>query len=123
MFEMLSCASGAVPSVGEERSARTATAPTGTEEPPMPTPAQYRRAEQDRAAARDLDYTADILRQVGNADGHINRRRGDLSLNLAALVEACGRHYRSLPAEVAAQALRVADAVDRATGQRRTTSG
>ncbi|WP_219418809.1 hypothetical protein [Pseudonocardia nigra] len=86
----------------------------------MPTPAQHRRAGYARAAARELADTADILRQVGHADGHLDPRRGDVSLTLAALVDTCGRHYPSLPNEVAAQALRVADAVDRATGHRRS---
>jgi hypothetical protein len=89
------------------------------EQQPMATAAKQRRAEHARQAARDLEDTADILRQVGAGDGHVDPRRGDVSLTLAALVEACGRHYRDLPIEVAAQAIQVADAVDRATGSRR----
>jgi hypothetical protein len=69
--------------------------------------------------ARELADTADILRRVGHADGHLDPRRGDVGLTLAALVDTCAGRHPSLPYEVVAQALRVAGAVDRAPGQRR----
>ncbi|HET6257928.1 MAG TPA: hypothetical protein VFE39_04675 [Pseudonocardia sp.] len=88
----------------------------------MTTP--YTLAEQRAARARvdsgALAETADLLRQVARHDGHVDARRGDVSASLAALVEAIGRGYREVPHEVAAVAMSVVAAVDRATGHRRS---
>jgi predicted nucleic acid-binding protein len=78
-----------------------------------------RRAARARADAATLVEIAHVLRQVGEYDQRIDARRGDVSFAQAALIEACSRHLRDLPSEVATSALRVADAVHRATGQRR----
>ncbi|MHA6626855.1 hypothetical protein ACU61A_15580 [Pseudonocardia sichuanensis] len=86
------------------------------------TPAELRAA----SARRDihaLDATAAILREVAAHDGHVDARRGDVSKSLASLVEAVGRGYRDVPAEVAVCAMSVVAAVDRATGQRRQKRG
>jgi hypothetical protein len=81
------------------------------------TPAE-RRAARARVDATALAGTADI-RQVARHDGHVDARRGDVSASLAALVESVGRGYREVPHEVAAVAMSVVAAVDRATGHRR----
>jgi hypothetical protein len=84
---------------------------------PLPTTVQDgRRGLTDIAAITD---TADILRQVAHHDAQIDAFRGDVSASLAALLEACGRDYLWLPDDIAQRALRVAHAVDRATGHRR----
>ncbi|MCU1661187.1 MAG: hypothetical protein JWR58_1252, partial [Pseudonocardia sp.] len=53
-------------------------------------------------------------------DGHVDARRGDVSSSLAALVQSVGRGYLEVPHEVAAVAMSVVAAVDRATGHRRS---
>ncbi|TQM11154.1 hypothetical protein [Pseudonocardia kunmingensis] len=78
-----------------------------------------RRDAAALAAARALSETADVLRQVASHDMHVDVRRGDVSTSLAALVEAVGRGYRDVPHDVAACAMAVVGAVDRATGNRR----
>jgi hypothetical protein len=87
--------------------------------------APYTRGEHRAAAARRdmqaIAETVDILRQVASHDGHLDAHRGYVSLNLAALVEAVGRTYREVPADVAARVMGVVVAVDRATGQRRSS--
>ena len=50
---------------------------------------------------------------------HVDVRRGDVSTSLAALVEAVGHGYRDVPQGLAACAMAVVGAVDRATGNRR----
>jgi hypothetical protein len=82
------------------------------------TPAELRAADA-RRDVRAIDATAAILREVAAHDGHVDARRGDVSTFLAALVEAVGRNYRDMPAEVAVCVMSVVAAVDRATGQRR----
>jgi hypothetical protein len=82
------------------------------------TPAEQ-RAARARVAAAALAETADILRQVAGRDGHVDARRGEVSASLAALVESVGRGYREVSHEVAAVAMSVVAAVDRATGHRR----
>jgi hypothetical protein len=86
------------------------------------TRAEYRAAEA-RREMRAIAETADILRQVASHDGHVDAYRGYVSVSLAALVEAVGRQYREMPAEVAACVMAVVHAVDRATGQRRSPPG
>jgi hypothetical protein len=83
------------------------------------TPAEQ-RAARVRVDAAALAETADILRQVARHDGHVDARRGDVSSSLAALVESVGRGYLEVPPEVAAVAMSVVAAVDRATGHRRS---
>ncbi len=85
--------------------------------------APYTRDERRAAAARRdmqaIAQTVDVLRQLASYDGHLDPRRGYVSTSLAALVESVGRAYRDVPPDVAAHAMAVVVAVDRATGQRR----
>ena len=89
----------------------------------MSTPSPYYPAEHRAARAvadtQAINETTSVLRQLAHADRHLDARRGEVSASLAALVEAVGRHYRSVPAEIATCAMGVVGAVDRATGNRR----
>jgi hypothetical protein len=91
----------------------------------MPTP--YSPDEHRAAGARRdvlaISETAGILRQVAAHDRHVDAHRGDVSTNLAALVEAVGRGYREVSPEIAACVMGVVGAVDRATGRRHSTPG
>ena len=44
----------------------------------------------------EIKLTADVLRQVAKHDGHIDAHRGDVSLTLAGLVEACALNYTNI---------------------------
>lgn len=85
----------------------------------------YTRAEHltadARAASTEIKVAADVLRQVAKHDGHIDAHRGDVSLALAGLVEACALNYPSLSPLMAQEVFNIVDAVDRATGRRRST--
>lgn len=64
-------------------------------------PRDERRAAAIRRDMEAVAEAADILRQVVSHDGHLDPRRGAVSVSLAALVEALCRAYRAL-ADVAA---------------------
>ncbi|MEJ3652285.1 hypothetical protein WEH80_04670 [Actinomycetes bacterium KLBMP 9759] len=66
-----------------------------------------------------LTATAGVLREVAAYDQRTDDRRADVSYAQADLLEACARRLADLPDDVTRHAMRVAAAVDRATGQRR----
>jgi hypothetical protein len=80
----------------------------------MPSP-QYIAAA---GPAAELAEAAAILRQLAGYDAQGDAGRGEVSYALAAVIEAVGRCYPDLPAELTQPALRVAAAVGWATGQR-----
>jgi hypothetical protein len=65
-----------------------------------------------------MGRAATILREVAAHDRGIDPVRAAIGSNLAALVEAVSRHLDQVPAEVSNCARSVAEAVDRATGNR-----
>lgn len=80
-----------------------------------------RRGAYDRANARAIAETAQVLRTVAQHDAHTDPFRADLGKAQAAVLDAVGRHVATLPREIVNEALAVVTAVDRLTGNRRTT--
>ncbi|MFC4950165.1 hypothetical protein [Pseudonocardia sp. GCM10023141] len=74
-----------------------------------------------RAPSTEIKIEADVLRQVAKHDGDIDAHRGDVSLALAGLIEACALHYTNISPLMAQEVFAVVDAVDRAIGRSRST--
>lgn len=81
-----------------------------------------RRGAYNRANARAIAETAQILRTLAQHDSHTDPFRGDLGKAQASVLDAVSRHVATLPREITTEALAVVTAVDRLTGNRRTTS-
>ena len=86
----------------------------------LPSPAAPdRTVVEPTGRQRDaMERAATILREVAAHDRGIDPVRAAIGANLAALVEAVSRHLDQVPAEVSNCARSVAEAVDRATGNR-----
>lgn len=78
------------------------------------TSAADRRAQQARANADAIDRASDWIRRRAAQEMYSARAAGEVGMAVAGLVEAVARSFRELPTDVAARALRVAAAVDRA---------
>ena len=59
-----------------------------------------RRGAYDRANARAIAETAQILRTVAQHDSHTDPFRGDLGKAQASVLDAVGRHVATLPREI-----------------------
>ena len=81
------------------------------------TPAQ-RRAAYSRANADAIAETARVLLTVVQHESHTDPFLGTAQ---ASLLDAVSRHVATLPHEIVTEALAVVTAVDRLTGNRRTS--
>jgi hypothetical protein len=83
-------------------------------------PRAEHRAANVLREVRAIAQIADILRQIAAHDGHVDARRGHVSVTLAAIVEAVGRAYPDVPPDITRCVIGVVTAVDCATGQPRS---
>lgn len=70
-----------------------------------------------------LASTARVLREVARYEQRTDVWRGEISAAQAALLDVIARRIPELPADVTSEALRVAAAVDQATGRRAASTG